>query len=71
MPKTQKSAVTEKCQKVAGLRSQKNAKKLQVRGYRKMKKLADQQSQKSVRNSQVHVHGKLQKTGMSSVSEKY
>ena len=41
MPKTRLSFVAEyqKCQKVAGPRSRKNAKKSQVRGYKKIRKM--------------------------------
>ena len=39
MPKNSRTEVTEKCQKIKGLRSQKNAKKSKVHDQRKMPKI--------------------------------
>ena len=83
MPRTRRSAVTEKCQKVAGPESRKNAKMSQVRGHGKMPKggtsavtkichkVAAQRSRKNDKKSQVRAHGKMPKTRRSVITEKY
>ena len=54
-----RSAVTEKCQKLAGLRSRKNSKNSQVHGHKNMP-----------RNFQVCSHKKMQKMHMAALTRK-
>ena len=85
MPKSRRSAVVEKCQKVTNPQSRKNTKKSQVCSYEEIQKMLRsagmqkclilacpllQNDNKNAKNSQVRVQAKMPKNRRSVVTEK-